>query len=84
MLVAFIVNVALAWYQIKDNATDISNLEKKMEAGFVNEADKRGTRISTTDVKFDKLDNSNKELAKQVDELQKEVYTLKGIIQTQK
>ena len=83
-VVAFIVNVALAWYQIKDNAAEISTLEKKMETGFINEADKRTTRISTTDVKFDKVDGTTKELAKQIDELQREVFYMKGLLSNKK
>lgn len=83
-LVLFIVQIALGWYKIGDNATDISNLEKKMEVGFVNEAEKRTTRISATDAKFDKVDKKYDDLVKQVDELQKEIYYLKGVTETKK
>lgn len=79
-IVAFIVQVALAWYKIGDNATDISNLNKKMEVGFINEADKRSTRISTTDAKFDRAEKKQDEILRQIDELQKEVFYLKGLI----
>lgn len=84
MVIAFIVQVALAWYKIGDNATDIYNLEKKMDAGFINEADKRTTRISATDAKFDKVDAKQDKLFQQIDDLQKEVYYLKGLLATKK
>lgn len=84
MVVAFIVQVALAWYRIGDNATDITNLNKRMEEGFKNETEKRTTRISLTDTKFEKEERERKELENQVDELTKEVYILKGLLSNKK
>lgn len=84
MVVAFIVQVALAWYKIGDNATDITNLTRKMEDGFTNEAEKRTTRISATDAKFEKVDKKQDELFKQIDDLQREVFYLKGLLATKK
>lgn len=83
-VIAFIVQIALAWYKIGDNATDISNLNKKMETGFTNEAEKRATRISATDAKFDKSEEKQTRLETKIDELQKEIFYLKGLISTKK
>jgi uncharacterized protein HemX len=85
VVVIGIVQGTLAWIKIQDTAEKIErqNQEiKEMKTDFQNqlksEQDKRATRVSQNDIKFDKLEHEHDELARDVNVIGQDVYYIKG------